>query len=77
MYSKESSPNLGVDKWEIPFQNVHKLRCVGKGVFGNVYEGVIRGFSNQILDMYIQRNNHSHSVAVKELKGKFSVVQCR
>ncbi len=57
------------DKWEIPPQYVDNVRCIGRGGFGKVYEAVVRGYTTTVLDLHIRRNNHSHSVAVKTLKG--------
>ena len=58
------------DKWEVPYECIHRISYLGEGGFGKVYEAVIKGFTSPVLDMYIKKKEHNHSVAVKTLKGK-------
>ena len=59
------------DKWEVPYESVHRISYLGEGGFGKVYEAVIKGFTSPVLDMYIKKREHNHSVAVKALKGEY------
>lgn len=60
---------MNVDRWEVPHECVVRDKGIGSGAFGEVYKAVLKGHTSKQLDMYLQRNNHNYSVAVKTLKG--------
>ena len=56
------SPQLRVDEWEIPLENVFRHKEIGEGFFGAVYQGIVKGPLSQPRAL---RNSISLTVAIK------------